>query len=251
MHRGYMFLLLLLLVATIFSTSNLTMATNTTAPFHAEKCSCVESLISKSGRSGMITSPLRIAAVGDSITYGNLSLRAGEGNYPLALARLLGCPERVTVANFGVSGATASTVPRGRGHGVPYNATRAFKLAVRFFPHVIVLMLGTNDAKPKVWAFGVFERHLAALVDTLMAQPQARMLYLVLPPPVSSSLGGIDSATLETNVLPALRRFAAGRGLPVIDLHAAYTVALHHDGVHPSRAGHDLIAGVVRTALCK
>ena len=203
----------------------------------------------------MITSPLRIAAVGDSITYGNLSLRAGEGNYPLALARLLGCPERAIVANFGESGATVSTVPRRRGHGVPYNTTRAFQGAVRFLPHVIVLMLGTNDAKPKVWALGAFERHLAALVDTLMAQPQARLLYIMLPPGVGSSGGpygvGIDSATLETSVIPALRRFASRRGLPLIDLHAAYGVALHHDGVHPSRAGHDLIAGVVHAALCK
>jgi len=227
-------------------------------PPSSDSCRCIHSLAHRAGLLQILNNggeALRIACVGDSLTYGNGSHvgkteRVGEGNYPLTLARLLRCPHKVTVGNFGFSGATVSTVPKRKGTGQPFNTTRAFQGAMRFFPHIVILMLGTNDAKPKVWSHGVFTRHLRQLIRTLTSQPQMKVFYLMLPPPVTSHLGGIDSVTLESHVLPALRSFAVEQGLSTIDLHSKYAVTLHHDGVHPSRKGHDLIAHVVHDALC-
>eukprot|EP01062_Namystynia_karyoxenos_P034757 TRINITY_DN25454_c0_g1_i1.p1 TRINITY_DN25454_c0_g1~~TRINITY_DN25454_c0_g1_i1.p1 ORF type:complete len:292 (+),score=55.54 TRINITY_DN25454_c0_g1_i1:61-936(+) len=90
---------------------------------------------------------LRIALLGDSLTRGNASherhppsFTRGRGNLASELAALLGARSAVSVRNFGSSGATAMCCqPRS------YAEKPEFDAAMKFRPHVIVLMLGTND----------------------------------------------------------------------------------------------------------
>src|SRR2546427_157899 len=89
--------------------------------------------------------PIRVACVGDSITYGSGVAGRETNSYPAVLGRCLG--PRFEVRNFGVSGATL--LKQG---DKPYWNLPAFQDVSEFQPNAIVLKLGTNDSKPQNWA---------------------------------------------------------------------------------------------------
>jgi acyl-CoA thioesterase I len=94
----------------------------------------------------------RVACMGDSITRGNASHEPGEngthrphkpkianrGNFPLELQRLMGGSWEVR--NFGHGGRSVVGASA-------YDKTAEFERACRFAPAIVLLMLGTNDAK--------------------------------------------------------------------------------------------------------
>ena len=94
----------------------------------------------------------RVACMGDSITRGNASHEPGEngthrphkpkianrGNFPLELQRLMGASWEVR--NFGHGGRSVVGASA-------YDKTAEFERACRFAPAIVLLMLGTNDAK--------------------------------------------------------------------------------------------------------
>ncbi len=83
---------------------------------------------------------LRVACVGDSITYGARVKERKLNSYPMQLQRLLG--KDYYVKNFGASGHTLmSSGDR------PYISNKSFQLSKEFNPHIVVIMLGTNDVK--------------------------------------------------------------------------------------------------------
>src|ERR1700712_3221237 len=86
-------------------------------------------------------SKIRIACVGDSITYGATIDNRERNSYPVQLAALLG--DSYDVQNFGRNGATL--VRKGN---LSYWATKEYKQALTFQPDWIFLKLGTNDSKP-------------------------------------------------------------------------------------------------------
>jgi hypothetical protein len=91
---------------------------------------------------------IRVACVGDSITFGAGIKDRKNDNYPVVLGRSLG--EMFEVRNFGVSGATLL-----KAGDFSYWKTPAFKAATNFDPHVVVIKLGTNDTKPQNWKHAV------------------------------------------------------------------------------------------------
>ena len=89
---------------------------------------------------------IRVACVGDSITFGAGVGDREKNSYPAVLGRLLG--EKWQVKNFGVSGATM--LNKG---DKPYTKQKAFAAALEFKPNVVLIKLGTNDSKPQNWKF--------------------------------------------------------------------------------------------------
>src|SRR6187399_1030065 len=87
----------------------------------------------------------KVACVGDSITYGYGLANPSTESYPVQLAQRLGSAH--TVQNFGVSGATL--LKQG---DKPYWNEAAFASSGNAAPDVVVVMLGTNDAKAQNWA---------------------------------------------------------------------------------------------------
>lgn len=102
------------------------------------------------GQRGLYHDPdrINIACVGDSITYGAHS-SGGNTTYPAQLQLMLDAPGRASagkycVSNLGESGATMQKAPFGDS---PYWQRPSFGKLVSVKWDVIVLMLGTNDAK--------------------------------------------------------------------------------------------------------
>ena len=87
---------------------------------------------------------IKIACVGDSITYGFGVTDYGNKNYPKQLDTLLG--DGYCVNNYGHSGATVQE----KGDQ-PYYEYGEYKASLEFDADILILMMGTNDTKPYNW----------------------------------------------------------------------------------------------------
>ena len=189
--------------------------------------------------------PIRVACVGDSITYGSRIEGRESNSYPAVLQRLLG--EKFKVRNFGVSGMTL--LKKG---DKPYWKNQIFQDATDFKPNVVVIELGSNDSKPQNRTnITEFATDLTALVDHFSAIETKPRIYLCLPVPVFKTLSGINEESVSGEIIPAIKKVAAEKNLPLIDLHTALSnqSALFPDGVHPSAAGAKLIAEAVHASI--
>ena len=188
---------------------------------------------------------IRVACVGDSITYGAGVENRELNNYPAVLGRLLG--PRFDVRNFGVGGATL--LKRG---DKPYWTEPAFKEVDDFAPQAIILMLGTNDSKPQNWRHGdEFENDLRALLDHFAGLPTRPKVWVCLPVPVYATKWGINEGTVAGHIIPAIRQVAAEGNVPVIDMHQEMSGRPEYfpDQIHPNAAGAAMMAMTVFTAL--
>ena len=187
---------------------------------------------------------VRVACVGDSITLGTgLKDKAVEA-YPARLGRMLGA--KWDVRNFGVDGATMLT------NGPwPYVKQPAYQKALKFNPHIVIILLGTNDAAPQNRKFkGEFAADTEAMIARFAALPVPPRIFIAYPPPVIEKGFGVKDPGVK-DFQPVLKAVAEQTGARLIDLHAplAGKPELFSDGVHPNAAGAEVIAGAVYKAL--
>ena len=188
---------------------------------------------------------IRVACVGDGITFGSGIKGRANKAYPKQLQGLLG--DGYEVRNFGRSGATL--LKKG---DLPYWKTSQFRGATEFKPDVVVIKLGTNDSKPQNWNHGKeFEGDLRALVDHFEKLPSKPTVHLCLPVPVYATKWGINEPVSGGKIGPIIKRVAKDRGLNLIDLHTALSdnEAAFPDKIHPNAAGATIMAKTVFAAL--
>jgi acyl-CoA thioesterase-1 len=188
---------------------------------------------------------IRVACVGDSITGGAGLNDPGRESYPAVLQSLLG--PGYEVRNFGVNGATAL-----RDGSLPYWILPEFEAARHFAPQVVVLMLGTNDARLRHRdARPRFEADLRALGRQFADLESRPVVALGLPPPCYGLLNAYDQRVLRREILPAIRRIAREESWMLVDVHQALNnrSKWFPDGVHPDAAGAAAIARVVSGPL--
>ncbi len=175
--------------------------------------------------------PVKVACIGDSITQGS---GAGPGkSYPAQLQGLFG--DKWKVGNFGVSG---RTLLKKGDH--PYWIEKAYKDALAFSPDVVIIMLGTNDTKPKNWAFeSEFVADYTELVKSFQALESKPRIYVCRPCPVPEPGNyGINEKNLQ-EWIKRVDQIAKDMNLGVIDMHKALEdkPQLLPDRVHPNAAG--------------
>jgi len=182
-------------------------------------------------------SSTRVACMGDSIT----ELTA----YPADLQDLLG--DGYSVGDFGVSGSTVLTDT-----SIPYIYTTAFLKAEVFLPDIVVIMLGTNDARADNYqSIGNFVADYKQLVREVQALKSNPKIYLVKPPPIFHNNLNLSNANLVEGVIPGIEQVAKDLDLSTIDI---YTPLVDHsnyfmDGVHPNNNGASVIASIIYKSL--
>jgi len=194
---------------------------------------------------------LRIACVGDSITRGTFVWGRKRHSYPAQLQATLGA--RYCVCDFGVNGhAVQESSDR------PYRSSGAFASSSAFEPNIVLVMLGTNDARGDNWkGVALFEAGYRALVAHYQGLDSRPRVWLLTPPTLfklgrSSAVryGMSESAIAE--ISSAIRRIGPELGCDIIDINeitAHHPEAFRFDGVHPGAAGATLIAQAVADAL--
>jgi len=185
----------------------------------------------------------RVVCVGDSITQGSGAARGKS--YPSQLKELLG--KDWDVSNCGVSG---RTLLKKGDH--PYWQEKAYKSALSVKPHVVIIMLGTNDTKPQNWKFEQeFYADYAELVKSFQDLPCKPIVFVCRPCPVPGKGNfGINDANLQV-VIQHVDKLAKEKNLPVIDMHAALKdhPEFLPDRVHPNTEGAALMAKAAAEAL--
>ncbi|MBC8218511.1 MAG: SGNH/GDSL hydrolase family protein [Planctomycetes bacterium] len=188
---------------------------------------------------------IRVACVGDSITYGSgIKVRSGD-SYPAQLATMLG--DKWQVRNFGVGGATML-----KSGDKPYWQQQAFTDALAYNPHVVIIKLGTNDTKPQNWEFkGDFVADYADMIDQFADLPAEPRIWICNPVPAYPERWGISDSRIKDEVIPLAAKVARKRDIPVIDLYDALRgkPELFPDLIHPNAEGAYHIAREVYAAL--
>jgi len=186
--------------------------------------------------------PVKVACVGDSITYGHGIADREHDAYPGALAALLG--EKYEVVNFGISGRTLTDTGDS-----PYMAEQIYRDALAFNPDVVTIKLGTNDSKPFNWGLGEarFKSDLKHLVNSFRELPSKPRIILCLPAPAYRTNWEISDSVIVAGVIPYIEQVASEEGLEIVDLR---TPLLNHnewfpDGIHPNEEGSMCIAKVL------
>jgi acyl-CoA thioesterase I len=189
--------------------------------------------------------PIRVACVGDSITFGSGIEDRDAFSYPAQLQQLLG--PGYEVRNFGVGGRTL--LKKG---DYPYWQEEAFEEALAFAPHQVVIMLGTNDTKPQNWAHAAdFLPDYLALVDTFAQLPTDPEIFVVRPVPAFAVRWDISDSVLTAGVMPAVEAVAAQRQVELIDLYEPFVGYGHFfpDDIHPNAEGAARMAALIAPAL--
>jgi len=186
----------------------------------------------------VFSAPKKVCCVGNSITE--------ECGYPEKLQELLG--SSYVVHNEGFSGATMQ-----KNGDEPYWRTAKFRDVFSVKPDIIVLKLGTNDAKSNNWKGSAkFSTDYRAMIDTFQTISTNPKIFLVLcTPAFANNSEEIDGDTIHLRIVPAILSIANTEGLSTIDCHTPFLTrqSLFPDKVHPNTAGADSIAGIVFGAL--
>ncbi len=191
---------------------------------------------------------IRVACVGDSVTYGFGIGNRGKYNYPAQLQQLLG--DSYCVNNYGYSGRTVSD-----SGDRPYRAEKLYRKLLSFQPQIIILMLGSNDSKPFNWDPEAVRKSYNALLDDLSALESAPQIWVVTPTPVFPVNGTvkyhIDGDVIHKELVPMTLGIATGRGLKILDMHTVFAGRkdLFSDGCHPNRDGAKLFAETVFASI--
>lgn len=195
---------------------------------------------------GRYAKPIRVACVGDSITYGYGLRNRAEDSYPAQLQRMLGT-DTWQVRNFGVNATTMLN-----DGNLPYQKMRAFHEALAYNPDVVVIMLGTNDSKPINWTHrDHFEADAEQLIREFEALPAHPRVFICHPILVADDgKWGINEPVVRQE-LPLIDAAARATGAGVIDMQPVLRghEALLRDHVHPNAEGARLMAAKIYATL--
>ncbi len=195
---------------------------------------------------------LRVACVGDSLSYGCTVPLFWLRRYPAVLGRLLGPDYQVGV--FAVNDRTLQDTGN-----KPFRRERAFRQSLAFRPDVVVLLLGTNDAKDRNWVSSeAFLAQYAALIAAYRALPSSPRILVCAPPrafPPPCPPLGLPEATARGRIpeIAALSaELARSEGLEWVDF---YTLTKDRrelfgpDGLHFNAKGARAAASAVCSVL--
>lgn len=182
---------------------------------------------------------VRIACVGNSITFGSLVENREKNSYPAQLQNMLG--KGYEVKNFGVSGRTLL-----RKGNLPYWKEKAFAEALAYRPDIVTILLGTNDSKavnrPHL---NEFESDYTDLIESFRALPSKPRIVLLLPvPSFYPDSSSIYDPVIKTQIIPRIQHVAYKNECELINLYNLFIdkPGLLVDQIHPSSIGAGIIA---------
>lgn len=192
--------------------------------------------------------PVRVACVGNSITYGMLVEDREKNCYPAVLGRMLG--QGYDVRNFGHSGATLLN----KGHN-PYTKTKEYAETIAFRPDIAVIHLGINDTDPRNWPNyrDEFIPDYAALIESFRKVNPGVKVYICRMTPIPHRHRRFKAGTRDWHhqIQEAIELVAKGQHTELIDLESVLIdrPELLPDAVHPNAEGAKLLAERIYSAI--
>ena len=191
---------------------------------------------------------IRVACVGNSVTYGMGVENREQNAYPVVLQRLLG--DQYDVRNFGHSGSTLLN----RGHR-PYTKVDEYRKALDFKADWVIIHLGLNDTDPRNWPnYGDdFIGDYRALISSFRAVNPKAKVWICEMTPIFHRHRRFQTGTRDWHeaIQKRIRQIAATADVGLIDLHTPLYShpELLPDALHPNVKGAAMIAKTVYSAI--
>lgn len=196
--------------------------------------------------SAAFSAPVRVACVGDSITYGYGIENRATDSYPAQLQALLG--DGWLVGNFGKNGATVLKT----GHA-PYWTTKQYQQALAFRPDIVIIKLGTNDTRPQNIGKhkAEFVPDYVELIRSFQSLESRPIVWICKPVPIYTEHKGMTDPVIRNEIIPLVEETAAKAGVGIIDLNAvlSHAAELFPDGVHPNAEGAGMMARTIAVEI--
>ena len=191
---------------------------------------------------------VKVACVGNSVTFGYKLENPEKESYPVQLQQLL-C-ENYLVKNFGKSGATLLR----KGHR-PYNEQEEYKNAIAFAGDIVVIHLGLNDTDPRNWPnYGddFIKDYLTLIQDFRTANPNCK-IFVCRMTPIGHNHWRFKSGTRDWywKIQHCIEVVAEQADCQLIDLQEIlyHRPDLFPDALHPTKEGAGIIARQVYQAI--
>ncbi len=192
---------------------------------------------------------IKVALVGDSVTYGHSIKNWPKNNYPKLLSDMLG--ENYCVKSYGVSGSTVQ--PDG---DQPYNITKAYTWSHKFQADILVFMLGSNDSKPENWkGREKFRSDYFKMLNSYVNVDKPPFVLICTPPTAYFPEGVIDGPSnydvqplIIEEIADIVRDVAEENGYTLIDINKMTENRrdlFGNDNVHPNNEGAKAIANEI------
>lgn len=189
---------------------------------------------------------IKVACVGDSITYGHGISGWPKNSYPTVLQGLLG--DGYHVNNYSVSSfAVQEKADRS------YRTLTHYEECLAYDADIVVFMMGSNDSKPENWQDAeTFRVDLESLLDSF-----GDAQIILCTPATAFFLEGQTEGVTNHSIQPLIveeiaqvvREVAQEKGYTLLDIHgltAEHPEWFAKDGVHPSNEG----AAAIAKAVC-
>ncbi len=184
-------------------------------------------------------SQIKVACVGNSITFGSGIEGRDSLAYPQQLGRILG--QDWEVRNYGHSGATAL-----KNGNRPYSKLPEYKQVPEYEPDVVILLLGTNDSKPDNWDNhkSEFKSDYEDLVDYFSNLNSQPLVMAGIPVPVIEDQWGITKEVTEGDITEIIRQVAEEKNLTIINFYSNLKSKdyVFPDKIHPNAEGAKIMA---------
>lgn len=214
---------------------------------HRDKVVMILSLFLLFSISTIFSQTVKVACVGNSVTFG-MGIKNPDERYPAQLQVMLG--DEYEVGNFGHSGATLLK----NGYR-PYWDLPEFKESLDFKADIVIIHLGLNDTDPRAWPKyrDEFVRDYINLIDTFKSVNHAAEVKISRLTPIFTGHSRFESSTREWywQVQDAIEVIAKISDVELLDLHAPLHKRpdLFPDNLHPTGDGAKIIAETVYGAI--
>ena len=183
---------------------------------------------------------IKVACVGNSITYGFGIGNWPKYNYPKQLQKLLG--KDYCVANFGLSGSCVGAFA-----DLPYKRTKVYKKSLEYEADILVFMLGSNDSKYQNWTNKEqFKQEYLTLLKTYKKDENIKIYICTIARAFYSE--GNNSPLTNFKIQPemvekiaeVIKEIATENGYQLIDINNLTTHNhewFSDDNIHPNKDG--------------
>ena len=191
---------------------------------------------------------IKVACVGNSVTYGTRIADREHDSYPAQLQSMLG--DAYDVRNFGRPSATL--ISKGE---LPYIQTEEYRQALDFKADRVIIHLGLNDTDPGCWPKfqDQFITDYHALIDTFRTVNPKAQIWICRMTPIFHPHKRFQSGTRDWHgqIQQKIEQIARTYNVGLIDFYEPlhHRIELFPDALHPNPEGAGILAQKVYGAL--
>ena len=189
---------------------------------------------------------IKVAAVGDSLTYGYGLENRREEAYPSVLLDFLG--SHYQVSNYGMSGRSLLSTS-----DYPYLQEKNAQASLQSDADIVIIMIGSNDSRAAYWNKEQFVKEYRAFAESYLRMASQPEVFLVAPPYVPTSRFGLNNDIVRDELQTIVAKTATDLGVHFVNLYRITEGKMDYysDGLHLTPFGNQVIAQEIFSALMR